>query len=375
MSNINKRDKNISKLKIAIILGTRPEIIKMAPVIKECQKHKLSFFVIHTNQHYTFNLDKIFLQELQLPTPKYNLNVGSGTHGQQTGRMLMRLEKVLLREKPNFVLVEGDTNTVLAGALTAVKLHIKIGHIEAGLRSYDRNMPEEINRILTDHMSDFLFAPTILAKKILINEGISPHQIYVTGNTIVDSVLQNVSLASKKSNILNQLHLKSQEYFVLTLHRQENADNKTKLENIFKGLQMVSDFYTCPIIYPIHPRTKKMIQKFHLKIPLGIQIIEPVGFFDFLTLEQNARLVFTDSGGVQEETCILKVPCVTLRNNTERPETLKIKSNILAGTEPLNIFRAAKIMLKSKKQWPNPFGNGRAAQNIIRVLSNISNSI
>jgi len=368
MKNTNKPVKNISKSKIAIILGTRPEIIKMAPVIKECQKQKLPFFIIHTNQHYTFNLDKIFLKELNLPAPKYNLNVGSGTHGKQTGLMLIRIEKVLMKEKPDIVLVEGDTNTVLAGALAAIKLHFQVGHIEAGLRSYFREMPEEINRIITDHISDFLFAPTTLAYKNLIKEGISKKKIFIAGNTIVDSVLQNVILAQKKSKILNELNLKKDNYFLLTLHRQENVDNQERLKNIFEGLKLIFDKYQLPIIYPIHPRTKKMIKKFHLPIPQGIKVIEPVGFFDFLILEQNAKLVFTDSGGVQEETCILKTPCLTLRDNTERPETVKVKANILAGSNPDNILKCAKIMLKRKRNWRNPFGNGTAAKKIIEII-------
>ena len=228
----NYKDK--SRPKIAIIIGTRPEIIKMSSIISECQKKHLNFFILHTNQHYSENLDKIFFKELELPQPKYNLGVGSGTHGEETGKMLIRIEKVLQKEELNVVLVEGDTNTVLAGALAATKLHIKVGHVEAGLRSYFREMPEEINRILTDHCSDFLFAPTNKAKDILISEGILQNKIFITGNTIVDAVYQNLKIAKRKSKILAKLNLKRREYFLVTAHRPENVDKEERLKGIFE---------------------------------------------------------------------------------------------------------------------------------------------
>lgn len=357
-------------MKICIILGTRPEIIKLSPVIRECKKQRLNYFILHTNQHYFYNLDRVFFKELELPTPKYNLKVGSGTHAEETGRMLIGIEKILIKEKPSIVLVEGDVNTVLAGALAAVKLHILIGHVEAGLRSYYREMPEEINRILTDHCSDFLFAPTRKARNILIKEGISPQKIFITGNTIVDAVYQNLKLAQKKSKIMKKLNLVKRNYFLLTAHRQENVDNKSKLKNIFKGLQLIYKKFNFPIIYPIHPRTQKMIRKFKLKIPSGIKLYPPIGFLDFLILESNANLILTDSGGVQEESCILKIPCVTLRENTERPETLEVGSNILAGTNPYKILTSVKKMLKKKRKWRNPFGDGKAGRRIIKILKN-----
>ena len=308
-----------------------------------------------------------------MPQPKYNLGIGSGTHGEQTGKMLIRVERVLLREKPDIVLVEGDTNTVLAGALAASKLHIKIGHVEAGLRSRDKNMSEEINRILVDHCSDYLFAPTKKAKNSLINEGIPPKNIFVTGNTIVDAVYQNLKIADKKVNILDNLNLKPKEYFVLTAHRQENVDIKERLEGILKGMEMVFKKYKLPIIYPIHPRSKKMIENFKLKVPKGLKIIEPIGFLDFSQLEANAKLVLTDSGGVQEETCILQVPCVTLRNNTERPETLEVRSNILAGADPKKILESVRKMLSKKRKWRNPFGSGKSSEKIASIMENSSN--
>jgi UDP-N-acetylglucosamine 2-epimerase (non-hydrolysing) len=230
-------------MKIAIILGTRPEIIKMSPAIRECENQNLDYFILHTGQHYSYNLDKIFFDELELPAPKYNLDVGSGSHAEETGKMLIGIEKVLKEEKPNVVLVEGDTNTVLAGALAASKLHIKVGHVEAGLRSYDRTMPEEINRVLADHVSDYLFTPTEKAKENLSREGIDKSKIFVTGNTIVDAVYQNLEIAKRKVDILKKLNLNSKEYFLVTAHRQENVDVKERLKGILDGLKLVyNDF-------------------------------------------------------------------------------------------------------------------------------------
>jgi len=355
-------------MKICIILGTRPEIIKMAPIIRECQRKNLNFFILHTNQHYSENLDKIFFKELELPKPKYNLKVGSGTHAEETGKMLIGIEKVLLKEKPDIVLVEGDTNSVLAGALAATKLQIKVGHVEAGLRSYFREMPEEINRILADHCSDFLFAPTKKAKEILIGEGVPRNKIFITGNTIVDSVFQNLKLAKRKSKILKKLNLKKGKYFLVTAHRAENVDKKERLKGILEGLKLVLQKFKLPIIYSIHPRAKKRIKEFKLKVSKGINLIKPVGFLDFLALEENAKLVLTDSGGIQEETCILKVPCVTLRENTERPETLEIGSNVLSGTNPQKILNSAFKMLNKKRDWKNPFGDGKSGPKIIKII-------
>jgi len=355
-------------MKISIILGTRPEIIKMSPIIRECENSKISCFILHTGQHYSYNLDNLFFEELELPKPKYNLDVGSGTHAEQTGKMMIGIEKVLKKERPDIILVEGDTNTVLAGALAAYKLYIKVGHVEAGLRSYDRRMPEEINRILTDHCSDILFAPTEKAKQILINEGIEEKKIFVTGNTIVDAVYQNLELANKKSNILKNLNLTRKDYILVTAHREENVDDKLKLKGILDGLEKTNKKFNFPIIYPIHPRTKKRIKEFNLKVPEGVKLIEPLGFLEFLQLEANAKLVLTDSGGVQEETCILKVPCVTLRDNTERPETLEVGSNILAGTNPEKIVECAELMINKEGDWKNPFGDGKTGKKILKIL-------
>lgn len=354
------------KMKICILVGTRPEIIKMAPVIRECGKRKLDFFIIHSGQHYSYNMDKIFFEELNLPEPKYNLEVGSGAHYLQTARILEKVGTALIEEKPDILLAQGDTNTVLAGAVTSAKLYIRVGHIEAGLRSYDWSMPEEINRVLTDHCSHMLFAPTELQRKILLGEGIAKEKIFVTGNTIVDAVLQNIKLAD--SNVLKKFGLEKQHYLLVTAHRQENVEHKEKLEKILTALKMLFDKYKIPIIYPMHPRTKNNIEQFRIKIPKGIIITEPLGFLEFLKLEADAKLILTDSGGVQEEACILKVPCVTMRENTERPETIEAKSNMIAGTSPEKILSCVEKMLNSDRKWKNPFGDGDAAEKIIDAV-------
>ena len=354
-------------MKIAIILGTRPEIIKMSPIIRELEKCNSDYFILHTGQHYSYNLDQVFFDQLRLPRPKYNLQVGSGTHAEETGRMLIGIERILLKEEPDVILVEGDTNTVLAGALAAVKLKILVGHVEAGLRSHDREMPEEINRILTDHISDFLFAPTEKARQNLLREGILNEKIFVTGNTIVDAVYQNLKLSDAQSNILKDLDLNDDDYFLVTVHRQENVDNKERFQGILEGLRLVHEELGFPIIFPIHPRTKKRMKQFNLT-PEGLTLIDPVDYLSFLQLESKAKLVLTDSGGVQEEACILRVPCVTLRYNTERPETLEVGSNVLAGTEPDEIVKKARHMLNKSNSWPNPFGDGRAGERIVRIV-------
>lgn len=355
-------------VKISFILGTRPEIIKMSPIIRNCyNKSNNNFTIIHTGQHYSYNMDRVFFEELELPFPTYNLDVGSGNHGEQTGKMLSGIENILLNEKPDIVLVQGDTNTVLAGALAAVKLHIKVGHIEAGLRSFDRMMPEEINRILTDHISDLLFTPTNNAKKLLISEGIPHKNIYYTGNTIVDAVYQSLEIAKSKRDILKKLDLESKKYFLVTAHRQENVDDPEKLHGILNGLINIYHEHNLPILFPVHPRTWKRIKEFKLSIPNGTRILEPLGFLEFLQLEANSRLILTDSGGLQEEGCILGVPCVTLRENTERPETLEVGSNMLSGCNPDKILNATNKML-DKGNWKNPFGNGKAGEEILRII-------
>jgi len=366
--------------KLAIIFGTRPEIIKLSPIIKLCVKEKIPFFCVHSGQHYSYDMEEIFLKELNLPKPKYNLHIKSKAsfrQGDHTGRMLIKLEEILLKELPYAVVVQGDTNTVLAGALTAEKisttgkytgLHIKVAHVEAGLRSYDRNMPEEINRFLADHLSDFLFVPTNKQKRTLIKEGVPESYIHITGNTIVDAVYDIIELAKKKSRILNILKINTNDYILLTTHRQENVDEVNTLKQLLKGIDLVSKKTKLPVIFPIHPRTEKMLNRFKLKLPKTIQPIKPLGFLDFTQLEANARLILTDSGGIQEEACILKIPCVTLRKNTERPETIEVGASLLAGTDPKRILKCSIQMLNKRRNWKNPFGNGKASKIILKEI-------
>ncbi len=354
---------------IAIILGTRPEIIKMAPIIRECEHRALDYFVLHTGQHYSHQMDCIFFEQLELPVARYNLDVGSASHAEQTGRIMAGVEKVLMDERPDVVLVQGDTNTVLAGALAASKLHIKVGHVEAGLRSYDRTMPEEINRVVADHISDYLFAPTENSRENLRKEGIAEEKIFVTGNTIVDSVYQNLEIARRKVNVLADLGLVPKEYFLVTAHRQENVDSRERLDEILKGLEMVSQEFSLPVVFPVHPRTRKMAAEFGFEFD-GIRAIEPLGFLEFLQLEANARLALTDSGGVQEEACILGVPCVTLRENTERPETVDVGANMLAGANSDRILKSTGSMMGQKNVWQNPFGAGKTGELIVQLILN-----
>jgi len=355
-------------MKIAIVLGTRPEIIKFSPIIRECIRVSQDFFILHTGQHYSYNMDKIFFEQLELPEAKHNLDMGSGTHAEQTGKMLIGIEKILLKEKPDIVLVEGDTNTVLAGALAAVKLGIKVGHVEAGLRSYDRQMPEEINRILADHCSDLLFAPTLKSEQTLLSEGILESKVFVAGNTIVDAVYQNLRISKKKRNVQAGLDLEKGAYFLATVHRQENVDNEQRFRGILRGLELVQKHTGFPIIYPVHPRARKQLGTFRIRAR-GVKTVMPLDYLNFLRIESEAKLVLTDSGGVQEEACILGVPCVTLRYNTERPETIEVGANILAGADPNEILKKTQLMLNRKNQWKNPFGDGDAGKKIVQTLT------
>jgi UDP-N-acetylglucosamine 2-epimerase (non-hydrolysing) len=351
---------------ILLVIGTRPEIIKMSPVIRECTRQGLAFSVLHTGQHYSYAMDRIFFDQLDLSSPAYNLDVGSGTQGAQTAALLAGVEKVLLKDPPGIVLVQGDTNTVCAGALAAAKLHIPVGHVEAGLRSNDRSMPEEINRIVADHVADQLYAPTKNSRQNLLREGIPAGKITVTGNTVVDAVQQNIRIAQQKMHPLDELGLDQGNYFLVTAHRAENVDDPVRLGGILTGLEKVSEHFGFPVVFPMHPRTRKMVREFSLSTE-GIRVIDPVGYLEFLILESMASLILTDSGGVQEETCILKVPCVTLRENTERPETIDAGSNMLAGTNPEMILAAADRMIDIPRTWNNPFGKGDAAHRIIEV--------
>jgi UDP-N-acetylglucosamine 2-epimerase (non-hydrolysing) len=342
-----KSRSNIStiEMKVAIVLGTRPEIVKMAPLVRACQRRDIDFVLIHTGQHYSYEMDRVFFQDLELPDPKHNLNVGSGTHGKQTGAILIAIEKVFMEERPDVVLVQGDTNTVLAAALAAAKLSIVIGHVEAGLRSFDRRMPEEVNRVLADHMSDMLFAPTEVSRQNLLDEGIDPTKIHVVGNTVVDALVQNMEISERRGKALATLGLKSKGYLLGTLHRQENVDDPVRLRKLIDGLSLSGTELGVEVLLPLHPRTKKNIISFKIALPENIQMIDPVGYLDFLQLEVNALMIMTDSGGIQEEACILRVPCVTLRDTTERPETVAVGGNVLAGADPQLILQGAKDMM------------------------------
>ena len=354
---------------ITFVLGTRPEIIKLAPVVRCCDRWDIPYSILHTGQHYSDELDAVFFDQLELPAPDYNLEVGSGRHGQQTAAMLSGIEEIILEDEPAVVLVQGDTNSVLAGALALSKLDIPVGHIEAGLRSFDRDMPEETNRVVADHVGDYLFAPTEHSQGYLRDEGIDDDRIYVTGNTIVDAVKQHRELAREKSTVLEDMGLQSTEFGLLTAHRAENVDDSDRFENLLEGVGRAAATHNLELIYPIHPRAQDRLDEFNIAVPDQIRVVDPQDYLDFLQLEANSDLILTDSGGVQEEACILGVPCVTLRDNTERPETLDVGANQLAGTEPDRIAASSEQMLTAQHEWPNPFGDGRAAEQILEILS------
>lgn len=355
-------------MRLCIIIGTRPEIIKVCPLIRFCRSNNISFFVIHTGQHYSYEMDKLIFNELELPEPEYNLHVGGVPFRFQINGMVSKIQNILKKEKCDAVLIIGDTNSMLSGSLVANQKGITLAHVEAGLRSHNLSMLEEVNRIIADNISDFLFAPTENAKKNLIEEGIAKEKIFVTGNTIVDSLQQNIKIAEKKCDILKKLGLKEKGYIVLTAHRKENVDIKERLKNMLEGIKLVHEVSNYPIIWPIHPRTAKMIDEFDLSIPKGVKKVSPLGYLEFLQLEEKSRLIMTDSGGLQEEGCILKVPCITLRDDTERPETLDVGSNMLVGVTPEAILEGFKTMSSKKNNWENPFGDGKAAERIVSIL-------
>lgn len=351
--------------KIAILIGTRPELTKMAPVMRLLQAHNLPFIFIHSNQHYSQNMDGVFLEELRLPKPNYNLEVGSGSHAVQTGKILAGVEQVLQKEKPSLLLVHGDTNTTLAGALAAKKLHIDVGHVEAGLRSHDYTMPEEINRILVDRISNILFAPTKDAAKNLGKEGIKGDQVIVTGNTVVDAVKQHLEF-TKNCSILNQLSLKTNKYILVTAHRAETVDEKDSLSKLVNLLDHVIKKMKLPMLIPLHPRTAQKLKEYSLSLPKGVTTIEPVGYIEMLTLLNNAALVLTDSGGLQEEAYVLHRPLMTLRNSTERPETLS--ANFLIHLDKKAFDSSKKAYDLQQVSWKRPFGSGKAAEKIVTAI-------
>jgi UDP-N-acetylglucosamine 2-epimerase len=348
-------------MKVLSVVGARPQFIKEYVVAKEIKKIA-DYVLVHTGQHYDFEMSQIFFQQLKIPEPDYNLGLGSASQAEQTGRMLMALEDVLAKEKPDLVLVYGDTNSTLAGALNAAKMLIPVGHVEAGLRSYDRTMPEEINRILTDHISQLLFVPTKTAQDILHHEGITSG-VHLTGDVMYDALRQNLTIA-RTSKILQTLKVKPKEYFLTTIHRPSNTNNVKNLTNILTALSTLDE----PVIFPIHPRTEKVIQTHHLQkiIRKNILMIKPVGYFDFIWLEQNAKKILTDSGGIQKEAYLLKIPCITLRENTEWMETIEDHWNILTGANTKKILQA--IQHFEPKRQRNVFGDGHASRKIAHIV-------
>ena len=354
--------------RIAFVLGTRPEIIKLAPVIHACERLDVPYSILHTGQHYSEELDTVFFEQLELPDPEYNLAVGSGSHGEQTGEMLIRIEEALEEIEPDTVLVQGDTNSVLAGAIAASKMDVDLGHVEAGLRSFDRDMPEETNRVVADHVSEYLFAPTTGSGQQLRDEGIPDSRITVTGNTVVDAIDRNLQLAREKSTILSDLGLSERAFFLMTAHRAENVDDRGRLESVLRGTERAAIEHDVDVIYPIHPRAAERVDEFDLAVPERIRTIEPVEYLDFLRLEAASELILTDSGGVQEEACILGVPCVTMRDSTERPETIDVGANELCGVDPDEIARSVSRMVGTPGNWENPFGDGTASTRILEEL-------
>ena len=349
-------------MKIISIVGARPQFIKCASVSKELRinNHEI---LIHTGQHYDYEMSKLFFDQLHIPEPDFNLGIGSASQDEQIGKMLTKLEKILKNEKPDIVLVYGDTNSTLAGASASAKQNIPLAHIEAGLRSFDRTMPEEINRIVADHVSDYLFVPTKTAINNLKKEGII-EGVFLVGDVMYDILLQNNKIF-KKSQILKKLDIKPKEYFLATIHRQSNTDNIIKLSNILESFSSSNK----KIVFPIHPRTEDFIKKHALRKKIGknVCIIKPVSYFDFIWLEINAKKILTDSGGIQKEAYLLKVPCITLRENTEWIETIKDGWNTLVGTHKQKILYAMNNFKPNGKQ-SNHFGKGDASKKIVKIL-------
>jgi len=352
-------------MKIVTIVGARPQFIKCAPVSRALRAEHTEVLV-HTGQHYDANMSDVFFTELDIPAPDYHLGIGSGPQGEQTGRMLAAIEEVIMKEQPDMVLVYGDTNSTLAGALAAVKLHIPVAHVEAGLRSFDRSMPEEINRVVTDHVSDLLFCPTQTAVDNLLTEGITTG-VHLTGDVMVDALLYNAGIAEESSTVLEDLELVEGGYSVATVHRASNTDAEENLRSIVDAFGEIGN----PIVFPAHPRTVKYLKEYGLydHLPGNVRLTEPLAYLDMLHLMRHARMILTDSGGVQKEAYVLKVPCVTLRENTEWVETLRDGWNVLVGADFTKIVDADQAMLSKRTEQSVIFGKGDAA---IAITTNIS---
>jgi UDP-N-acetylglucosamine 2-epimerase (non-hydrolysing) len=354
-------------MKLLSIIGARPQFIKCAPLSRTLRKDHQEILV-HTGQHYDQNMSDVFFSELNIPKPDYNLAIGSASHGEQTGQMLIEIEKVIQKEEPDMVLVYGDTNSTIAGALAASKVHIPVAHVEAGLRSFDRTMPEEINRVLTDHVSDLLFCPTETAVKNLKAEGITTG-VHNVGDVMMDAVLYNSKIAEEKSTILADLDLNAGQYLLATVHRASNTDSRQNLTSI------INAFVGCgeTIVFPVHPRTAKYMKQYGLweKASANLVLTEPVGYLDMLKLTGSAKKVLTDSGGLQKEACMLGVPCITLRENTEWVETVEAGWNVLVGAENGEIFKQIREFEGAAVK-TDAFGCGDACEKILEKLNSIT---
>ena len=349
-------------MKIITIVGARPQFIKAAPVSKTLRMEHEEI-IIHTGQHYDANMSDIFFNELKIPRPDYNLEIVSGSDGMMTGRMLEKLEEIYLKEKPDFVLVYGDTNSTLAGALAASKLLIPVIHIEAGLRSFNKAMPEEQNRILTDHISDLLLVPTEDAIKNLTNEGIKKG-IHNVGDVMYDAVLMFKEIAKSKSGLLKELDVNSGEYILTTIHRAENTNDINRLRNMIEALNESGE----KIILPLHPRTKKFIEGYGLNFNENIKVIDPIGYLEMLMLEENSKMIVTDSGGVQKEAYFMGKPCITMRDETEWVETVECGWNVVVGTDKSKILDNIRNFKPTRIQQAI-FGDGNAAQKILNIIN------
>lgn len=354
---------------VTAIVGARPNYMKVAPIWRQLDKHsEVKKRLVHTGQHYDENMSKIFFDDLKLPKPDLYLGVGSGPHGEQTAKVMIELERALVAERPHLLIVVGDVNSTMAGALVASKLGVPIAHVEAGLRSFDRTMPEEINRMVTDILADLLFTTERGARKNLLNEGVDPEKIHFVGNVMIDSLFYYRPMADR-SDILDRLKLEAGRYGLVTLHRPSNVDDATTLGSILGALSDLGA--DCPLVFPIHPRTQKVIDNSKLEIPASrLRTIPPTGYLDFVKLMISARLVLTDSGGIQEETTVLGIPCLTIRENTERPITIEVGTNRLVGSDPRRILEEGRKILNAD---PSPgkvpeLWDGKASERIVSII-------
>lgn len=361
------------KKKVLVIAGARPNFMKIAPLMREFNRNTDLFdiLLVHTGQHYDFDMSEVFFKNLNIPKPDIYLDVGSGSHAVQTARIMTAFEKVIIEQKPDLVVVVGDVNSTLACSLVASKLGVEIAHVEAGLRSFDRSMPEEINRIVTDSISDHLFVSEERGMKNLKIEGVNSTKVHFVGNVMIDTLLSNVRTINK-SNIIKKLQLVKKKYCVMTLHRPSNVDSDENLAEIYNILKAVSQ--SMKILYPLHPRTKKMIKTHNFLRKFekldNLIMVEPLGYIDFIKLVKESCFVLTDSGGIQEETTVLGVPCLTMRENTERPETISRGTNYLVGRDKSRIVRHIDNILKgkTKKGGIPKYWDGKTAERIVKIL-------